>query len=542
MRKKSTAALELRAVLLCLGAAFWMPHPALGQAPAAPEAASASAETFDIWEFRVEGNTTLNPQVIEKTVYPFLGPKRGLEDVEQARAALEQVYRESGYSAALVDVPEQDVNEGVVIIKVGEGKVDRLKVTGSRYFSLGAIKDKVPALAEGKPLHLPTAQEQLAELAGENADRSVTPIMRAGRTPGTVEVDLNVKDELPLHGSLEMNGRNSANTTRSRLAASLRYDNLWQSQHSASLQYQVSPEDYNNLEVWAGTYVMPLDFIGAKLAFYGVGLSSTSNIATLGALNVVGVGEIYGLRLVKPLPGGKGYNHSLTLGWDYKDFGQTVSLLGTDVSNTPIQYSPFSLSYNGGLNYSDGSLSSFNLEANFNIRGLGNDRLQFENKRAGARADYLYLQGDFKHRQVLPFDMALQARFSGQVSDSPLISNEQFSAGGWQTVRGYHETERLGDDGVNGSLELYSPELKEYTFEGMNHLRILAFSDAAKLWVQRALPGTPHVYNLLSAGMGLRMQMFKHVLGEFDWAYPLVATNTVNIGAQRIDFRLAYEF
>lgn len=547
MRENPRAAPTFGAAFMCLGAMLSGALQASAETPPPDatkqeEKTEAASERFDIWEYRIEGNTTLNRQVVERTVYPFLGPGRSVDDVEKARAALEQVYHESGYSAATVDVPEQDVKEGVVVVKVGEGKVDRLKVVGARYFSLGAIKEKVPALEPGKALHLPTVQEQLAQLAGENADRSVTPIMRAGRTPGTVEVDLDVKDELPLHGGIEVNGRNSANTTRTRVQATLRYDNLWQRQHSASLQYQFSPENYSNLEVWAGTYVLPVDWLGAKLAFYGIGLDSTSDIAAAGALNVVGVGNIYGLRLVKPLPNVKRFSHSLTLGWDYKDFGQTVNLLGADAMRTPIQYSPFSVAYGGALNDEDGSSTGFNLEVNFNVSGLGADQAQFENKRHRARADYLYLQGDLKRRQVLPWDLALQARLSWQKSASPLISNEQFGAGGALTVRGYHETERLGDDGLIGSLELYGPELASYAFEDMNRLRFLAFGDAARLWVQRPLPGTPSAYDLASLGIGLRMQMFKHVLGEFDWAYPLAAADFVKVGAQRVDFRLAYEF
>ena len=128
---------------------------------------------------------------------------------------------------------------GVVILRVVESRVDRLKVTGSRYFSLGRIKEKVPALAEGQVLNVPRAQEQLAKLADETGDRKVTPVMRAGSTPGTVEVDLQVEDQLPLHGSVELNARNSVNTSRLRLIGQIRYDNLWQRLHSASLQYQV---------------------------------------------------------------------------------------------------------------------------------------------------------------------------------------------------------------------------------------------------------------------------------------------------------------
>jgi hemolysin activation/secretion protein len=508
---------------------------------AAKSTETEEAPRFDVWEYRVEGNSALDRKIIEKTVYGYLGPGRSIGDVEQARAALEKAYHEAGYQAALVDIPEQDVKEGVVVLKVGEGKVDRLKVTGSRYFSLGEIREKVPALAEGQALNLPEVQAQLGKLAGESADRKVTPVMRAGRTPGTVEVDLAVEDELPLHGGVELNGRNSVNTSRLRTIGTLRYDNLWQRFHSASLQYQVAPENPDHLQAWAGTYVMPLEFLDARLALYGIGLDSSSDVTSAGALSVVGTGSIYGLRLVKPFSGSKGFTHSVTLGWDYKDFGQSINLLGADTQNTPISYSPFQLGYSAGI-ASEDAFTQLNVETNFSITGLGNDQQEFENKRFGAKAGYIYVAGDIRHRRTLPADVVLQARLAGQVADSPLISNEQMGAGGMQTVRGYHEVEQLGDDGVNASLELFSPDLGPYLFDGFQELRLLAFGDVARLWVRDPLPGTPKRSDLASAGVGLRMQVLKHFIGEFDWAYPFAATDAVAVGEQRVDFRVAYEF
>lgn len=509
------------------------------ETPAAnPAGSTEAAPRFDVWEYRVDGNSALDPRVIEKTVYPFLGPAKSIGDVEAARTALEKAYHDAGFGAALVDIPEQDVNEGIVFLKVGEGRVDRLKVTGSRYYSLGRIKSGVPALAQGKALNLNEVQDQLGKLAGESPDRKITPVMRAGKTPGTVEVELAVEDELPLHGSLEMHGKNSANTSRLRLAGMLRYDNLWQRFHSVSLQYQVSPEDYSNLEVWSGTYVMPIDFLDARLVFYGVGLDSLSAISTVGSMGVVGNGNIYGLRLVKPLPSSdQDFSHNVTLGWDYKDFGQI-----TASQSSPVTYSPFYLSYGGNLNYGGGSQTTFNLEADFSIAGLGNEAKEFENKRHGATPDYVYVAGDIRHTQALPGDVRLLGRLAGQVSESRLINNEQFGAGGWQSVRGYHETEQLGDDGVNASLEVYTPDLAPLTFDGFNQLRFLAFADIARLWIHHPLAGTPSRYDLSSAGAGFRLQMFRHVIGELDWAYPFSNSGLVRAGEQRLDFRMAYEF
>lgn len=519
------------------------PLSAAPEQPAADAApASEAAPRFDVFEYRVEGNTVLDSKLIEKTVYGFLGPGKGIDDVEQARTALEKAYRDAGYAAALVDIPEQDVENGVVILKISEGTVDRLKVTGSRYFSLGRIRQQVPALAEGKPLHMPTVQNQLGQLAGQSADRTVTPVMRAGRTPGTVEVDLSVEDQLPLHGSLELNARNSIQTTRLRLTGSLRYDNLWQAFHSASLQFQISPEDTNNVQVWSGTYVMPLEFIDSRLVFYGIGLDSQSAVTSAGALNVVGNGYIFGLRLIKPLPGTKDYSHSVSLGWDYKDFGQSVQLTGSDSQDTPVTYSPLQASYTGTFGYGGGSYTTFSLEGNVNFAGMGSTYSEFENRRYGATPNYLYFTGDIRHRQALPEDLALQLHLTGQVADSPLISNEQMGAGGMLSVRGYHEVERLGDNGVNGSVEFYGPNFGSYGLEYVDELRLMAFTDMARLWIKNPLPGTPSSYDLLSAGTGFRLQMLRHLMGEFYWAYPFVATEFVNRGEQRIDFRVAYEF
>jgi len=45
----------------------------------------------------------------------------------------------------------------------------------------------------------------------------------------------------------------------------------------------------------------------------------------------------------------------------------------------------------------------------------------------------------------------------GQVASEPLISNEQFGAGGVNSVRGYREGEVFGDDGWRASIEQKTP-------------------------------------------------------------------------------------
>ena len=151
---------------------------------AEPEQA-AQQSSFDLLELRVQGNTLLEKTVLEKTVYPFLGVKKTIDTVEDARTALEKVYHDQGYQTVAVDIPEQNVKNGVIYLKVVEGKVSRIRVKDSRYFDLGAIKEGVPELKEGNVPNLPKMQEQISTLSAQSVDRKITPVLRAGDTPGT---------------------------------------------------------------------------------------------------------------------------------------------------------------------------------------------------------------------------------------------------------------------------------------------------------------------------------------------------------------------
>ena len=261
--------------------------------------------------------------VVEKTIYPFMGENKTIDDLEAARKMLEQRYKESGFVTVFVDIPEQDVKDGVVRLKVTEGKVGRLRIKDSRYYSLGRIREAVPSLAEGSVPNFPAVQKEMTSL-NRSAGLRVAPVLRAGTTPGTVDVDLNVKDQSPLYASVELNDRFSPNTSPLRVIGTLRYDNLWQRGHSVNFQYQTSPENLDEVQVFAGNYLMGLGNSGIMLAVYGV--HADSNVAVLGTTNVVGKGDIVGTRLVLPLTRLATYYHSLTLGFDYKDFDQAVRM------------------------------------------------------------------------------------------------------------------------------------------------------------------------------------------------------------------------
>jgi hemolysin activation/secretion protein len=497
-----------------------------------------SNPSFNVFEFKVDGNTVLDKGKIEEAVYPFLGETKTIEDVEKARLALEKKYQDAGYLTVSVSIPQQEVDSGVVKLQVTEGTVERLRVTDSKYTSLAEVKSRVAEFGEGKVPHFPTAQQQLTTVnRGQN--RQVTPVLRAGKSPGKVEVDLKVQDQLPLHGSLELNDKYSPNTTETRLNGSLRYENLWQKDHSIGISFQLSPEDTEEVKVISSTYVIPR-MNGDYFAAYGV--ISKSDIAAVGDVNVIGNGYIAGMRYIHPLPLVENYYHSVTFGADYKDFKESVSLLGSDGFKTPISYTAFSLGYDGTYQ-AQSSQTQMNFTLNLAPRGLGNKEQEFAEKRYLAKPNYAYIRADLKHTQKLPQDWSLQARLSGQVASDPLISAEQFTIGGVDSVRGYLESAALGDNGVSGTLELRTPPLMKYIkTDLLKEFYAYSFIDAGYVSIYDALPKQDKNSDLLSAGLGVKLKAAKGLFTNLDYAHALRDSGDVKSGDDRLHFKVGYEW
>ena len=509
----------------------------------------ADALRFDILEFAVEGNTVLPTEDVERAVYRFLGEKRSVADIEAASAALQQVYRERGFGSVLVDIPEQRADSGLITLRVLEGRISRTRVTGSRYFSQGYILERVASAAEGSVPHFPTLQTELGSV-NRTADRRVLPVLRPGRDPGTTEVDLAVEDQLPLHGSVTLNNQASANTSATRLSAALRYENLWQRDHSLGLQAVVSPEAPREVQVLSATYNVPLGLVAQDSLSLSFTQSNSEVAAGVAGITVFGKGRIWGLRRTVTLDLKEREFHILTLGADYKDFDETIEAAGASGDPSPIRYLPLSATYLGGFGDAVGT-GRWQMGAGLSLgaRGLVNREAEFGRKRYLASASYSLLKFDLSREQPLGWwNSSLRARVDMQLSNQPLISNEQFVVGGADSVRGYLESAAAGDMGVRASLEWQSSNLAPLLAAAsglgkwLQSATFNVFAEGAGVWLHNALPGQQRRFGLLAAGLGLRLKATPGFSVALDLGVPLRDLGTTRSGAARLHANGSFEF
>jgi hemolysin activation/secretion protein len=491
--------------------------------------------SFYVREYRVEGAKRLPRLAVEEAVYPYLGPERGAGDVEAARVALEKAYHEKGFETVSVVIPQQDPRRGVIRLQVVETKVGRLRVNGARFFLPSRIKAEVPSVAEGEVPDMKRVEKELVALNHRNPDRSVKPELRAGVEPGTVDIDLNVEDKSPLHGSLELNNQYSADTTPLRVNGAVSYGNLFQKSHTAGMSFQIAPQNLDDAQVYSGYYQARVSD-GVSLMVQGT--KQNSDISTLGGAAVAGRGEIAGLRVIWDLPVTDRFYQTAGFGMDYKNFSEDI-VVGKDVVSSPIEYYPFVASY-GATWMGDDGFTELNHALNFHLRGLGSGVRDYTNKRYNADGDYVYLRSDLAHTHDLKGGSQVFGKVQGQIASRPLVNGEQIAGGGLETVRGYLEATALGDNGVFGTVEFRSPSFigtPDANGKRSNEWRLHAFADGGLVGIYDALPGQQSQYGFASVGGGTRILVRDHFNASVDVGVPLIDQTDADSGDVRVTFR-----
>ena len=207
---------------------------------------------FEVERYRITGNTILPPQTLAGVLTNIDGDYGTNVSIEGIRTVVEQLqlaYRERGYVTVAVGLPKQRLTNATVKVQVTEGRLEAIDVEGNRYFSSNNVMRALPSLHTNIILNANILQAELNR-ANASQDRQIYPVIGPGPDPGTSDLALHVKDQLPLHAKLELNNQNSPGTPDLRVNGSAVYDNLWQEDQSLGVQYGFSPEEYKRAARW----------------------------------------------------------------------------------------------------------------------------------------------------------------------------------------------------------------------------------------------------------------------------------------------------
>ena len=449
-----------------------------------------------VTEFRFVGNTVFTAEELASIAAPYRGRDIGSDDLETIRIALTRHYVERGFINSGAVLPDQEVSAGVVTFQIIEGRLTGIEVKGNRRLRESYIRERV-ALAAGPPMNVYAIRDRLFLLQQDPRIQRLDAALLPGTRPGEATLRVDVDEAPSRRAYLTFNNHRPPSVGAERGEVELLDYNLLGFGDSLALRGGLT-QGSKDVDL---TYAIPLNARDTALQFRYAQTSSTVVEPPFDQIDVKNNSQTAGVG-VWHYPH-KTPQEEVGLGLTFEQRQNRSYLLGEPFAFSPgtppdgrvrlsvlrfaqswLKHDPESV-FAARSTFSAG-FDAFNATVNTGsepdarfLAWLG--QLQWV-ERLFARRDELVIRAD------------------AQLANDPLLSLEQFSVGGANSVRGYRENQLVRDNGLFTSIEY---RLTVWSDPGRGHrVQLAGFYDSGRSW-SRERP-TPEPEVLASVGVGLR--------------------------------------
>jgi hemolysin activation/secretion protein len=408
---------------------------------AAASAPPAPALSVPVTRFDVQGNTLLPPTRLAQRLDSFTGTAT-LDRLRAAAAAVQELYRDAGYGGVVAFLPEQDLKDGVVKIRVVEGKLVRVDVSDNKRFSTANIRASLPSLVTGVTPNVKRIDAEI-QIANENPSKTVQVLLQPGAKAGDVVAAITVAEQAEQRVTGRLDNTGGKQIGRWRAALGWQHANVWGLDHVFAAELQTAPQDTSAVKVISGNYRAPL--YGQALAFDAYGAWSNVDAGKVdtaaGDLSFSGKGTIFGARLSAYLPRSANVDQRAALGLESREYKNNCSIAGLPQgacgsAGASVSLQPLSLTYTAQAASETRWGLSLGLHTNLGAGGSHGSQADFDAVRSGAQRRYLLLRGSGQVSVPIGDTLAFTSRVNLQAAGKPLVPGEMFGAGGAQSVRG----------------------------------------------------------------------------------------------------------
>ena len=488
--------------------------------------------TFSVSEFVIEGENPISAELVNSTLEPFMGEHEGLEGLLAAAAELESAILNAGHSFHRVILPQQTLKDGIVKLEIVQITLGQIHVEGNEHFTTENIINTLPGLVPGTVPDTRQLSRQLI-VANNHPSKSVTIRMKQSEQPDSVDAVLDVQDQRPWQLFSILNNIGTSVTGRMRLSVGGQHNNLLGFDDSLTASYTTSPGHTSDVKQWGLNYRIPVyKYSGSFNFFYS--RSDVDSGTVQDVFDVSGAGKFIGGSYTHTFLNRNNYRHRLSFGVEDKFFVDSVSFLGVPIG-VDVRSRPLVLIYSGEYQMEKSSLV-FNAAYVRNLNGGNkNTKATYAAARTSAEQDWDVVRYGITYNSVLPKNIIMTLAWTGQHSNEPLISGEQFGIGGVNSIRGFEERAVSGDRGNQATLEF-----SRLVYN--NKIQLRAFSDMGHVKIKSPVAGQIVSETLISAGGGLSWYINKHLNFSVDYAHELNPAKATDTGGTKTHASLFYRF
>ncbi len=488
---------------------------------AAMQNAPAGAENikFKLDRLEINGVTTYNAEDINPLYNDKLGTVVSLSDIYAIANSLTNKYRNEGYILTQVVVPPQEIENGLVKLRVVEGYIDQITVQGDiKEPAREQIQSYAENMQEGGVLNSKKLEKYLLlinDLPGITARSVLSP---SKTQTGASDLTIIVERE-KYEAEISFNNHGSRYLGPYQLSFNNSINSLFGYNDRISGQFVISGDQNRINELLFGSIVYDQAILnyGTKLRFIG-SVTSTEPGDDLDEFDVKGNSRFLSASVSHPFIRSRTTNLSARATFDFRN------LTSTNDIEPKREDKIRSLRLGTTLQFMDNifgvGVNAIDLELSHGLEMFGASyKGQSNLTRASGNPEYTKLNLQFQRLQRIVPKLNLLVAGQGQWASGPLLSSEEFGVGGTNIGRGYDSSEIVGDDGIAGKLELQWNQPKQIRY--LDSYQLFTYVDAGRIWDQDATTSANKRESIASTGVGVRADLNETTKAGLGIALPL---------------------
>jgi hemolysin activation/secretion protein len=267
------------------------------------------------------------------------------------------------------------------------------------------------------------------------------------------------------------------------------------------------------------TYSQPIGSLGTILSV-SASQTDTDPGFDLSQFEVRGHSSLYSAKVTHPFIRSRNENLNGSLTFDWRDVKSSNNLEATRKDR--IRALRAALNYEFVDTLFGAGVNGFGVEVSKGLKVFSASSPNLLNlTRPNGDPTFTKIEANLQRLQRVTNSVNLLMAASGQLANAPLLSSEEFSVGGVNTVRGFDPSEISGDDGVAGKIEFQWNNPGNHQRGYVDKYQLYTFFDAGHVWDQDATTSNQKRETLTGAGGGLRVNFVSDLTAGFGIAFPL---------------------
>lgn len=403
-------------------------------------------ECFPIKTIHLAGANSISKGQQKKLIEPFIGKCAETKVLAEIISTIQTYYKDQGYAVAQVSFPEQNIQTGNIEVKVSEGTIGKIvlnedKITDKmqKFMAFGNI--------EGDTLNMDDLNQglyQMNRLPSNNASIKIY----SSENEGESKISITNEKSFPANATIGYDNLGNDYTGVNRTSFSSEIDNLLFLNDALNLSYTANlnnNRDIKDNKSFTSDFSIPFgyytftydyarsDFLRVEALDTITGYTNSNNITIDRVLFTKDDLKISGNTSFNKKSSASYLNqHKIAISERELSIASIEFAISNSFKNgTGLYVKP---TYSKGLKILDAEKDSENLSSNF-------PKAQFERFKLYATISKKFTIPN------LDTPVELATEMDSQYSKDMLFGSEQFSVGGYYSVRGFRDTYLTGNSG-----------------------------------------------------------------------------------------------